>query len=60
MVEKLLDNRYVDYEKYIRRIDPSVPHNFLNNIINQIEVTNGRVTSISFKNGMTYQFLYKA
>ena len=60
MVEKLLDDRYVDYEKYIRQIDPSVPRNFLNNIINQIEVTDGRVRSISFKNGMTHRFLYKA
>jgi len=59
MVEKLLDDRYVDYEKYIRKIDPSVPRNFLNNIVNQIEVSDGRVSSISFKNGMTHQFIYK-
>lgn len=60
MVEKLLDDRYVDYEKYIRRIDPSIPRNFLNNVINQIVVDDGRVTSISFKNGMTHRFIYKA
>lgn len=59
MVEKLLDGRYVDYEKYIRRIDPSIPRNFLNNIISQIIVDNGRVISISFKNGMTHRFIYK-
>lgn len=60
MVEKLLDDRYVDYEKYIRRIDPSVPRNFLQNIIEQIEIDDGRVISISFKNGMTHKFSYKA
>lgn len=60
MVEKLLDDRYVDYEKYIRRIDPSVPRNFLQNIIEQIEIDDGRVVSISFKNGMTHNFSYKA
>lgn len=60
MVEKLLDDRYVDYEKYIRRIDPSVPRNFLQNIIEQIEIDDGRVVSISFKNGMTHKFSYKA
>ena len=59
MVEKLLDDRYVDYEKYIRKIDPMIPRDFLNNIIQQIVVTDGRVTSISFKNGMTHQFVYK-
>lgn len=60
MVEKLLDDRYVDYEKYIRRIDPSVPRNFLQNIIERIEINDGRVVSISFKNGMTHKFSYKA
>lgn len=60
MVEKLLDDRYVDYEKYIRRIDPSVPRNFLQNIIEQIEIDDGKVVSISFKNGMTHKFSYKA
>ena len=60
MVEKLLDDRYVDYEKYIRQIDPSVPRNFLNNIISQIVVSDGKVISISFKNGMTHKFIYKA
>lgn len=60
MVEKLLDDRYVDYEKYIRRIDPSVPRNFLQNIIEQIEIDDGKVVSISFKNGMTHKFFYKA
>ena len=60
MVEKLLDDRYVDYERYIRRIDPSVPRNFLQNIIEQIEIDDGRVVSISFKNGMTHKFSYKA
>ena len=59
MVEKLLDDRYVDYEKYIRRIDPSVPRNFLQNIIERIEINDGRVVSISFKNGMTHKFSYK-
>ena len=48
-----------EFEKYIRKIDPMIPRDFLNNIIQQIVVTDGRVTSISFKNGMTHQFVYK-
>lgn len=59
MVEKLLDDRYIDYEKYIRRIDPSIPRNFITNIIDHIVVTDGRVQSITFKNGMTHHFSYK-
>ena len=59
MAEKLTNSRYVDYESYIRKIDPSVPRNFLLTIIDQIEVDDGRVVSIAFKNGMTHRFLYK-
>lgn len=59
MAEKLINSRYVDYESYIRKIDPSVPRNFLLTIIGQIEIDDGRVVSIAFKNGMTHRFLYK-
>lgn len=58
MAEKLLTDRYVDYEKYIRKIDPSVPRSFLLNIVVSIEATNGKVTEIAFKNGVSYRFSY--
>ena len=60
MVQQLLDERYVDYEKYIRQIDPSIPRSFIKSIIDEIHTTDGRVTSIVFKNGMTHRFTYKA
>lgn len=60
MVQKLLEDRYVDYEKYIRQIDQSIPRAFIKSIIESIQVTDGRVTAIKFKNGMTHTFLYKA
>lgn len=60
MVQKLLDDRYVDYEKYIRSIDPSIPRSFIRSIIETVHTTDGRVTSIVFKNGMTHTFTYKA
>lgn len=58
MAEKLLNDRYVDYEKYIRKIDPSIPRSFLLNIVVSIEATDGKVTAITFKNGVTYKFSY--
>lgn len=60
MVQQLLDERYVDYEKYIRQIDPSIPRSFIKSIIEEIHTTDGRVTAIVFKNGMTHRFTYKA
>ncbi len=59
MVQKLLDDRYVDYEKYIRKIDPSIPRSFIKSVIEAIYTTDGKVTSIVFKNGMTHTFSYK-
>ena len=59
MVQKLLDDRTVDYEKYIRHIDPMVPRSFLRSIVSKITVDEGRISSIEFKNGMIHTFTYK-
>ena len=59
MANKLIEDRYIDYEKYIRAIDPSIPRSFLQQIIDHIVVNNGRVISITFKNGSTHTFTYK-
>ena len=59
MVERLLSGQYIDYVKYIKGIDPKVPRNFFHQIINKIYVTDGRVSSIEFANGMTHKFSYK-
>lgn len=45
MVQKLLDDRTVDYKKYIRRIDPMVPRAFLRSVISKITVEDDRLTS---------------
>ena len=59
MANKLIEDRYIDYEKYIRAIDPSIPRSFLQQIIDHIVVNDGRVISITFKNGSTHTFTYK-
>lgn len=59
MANKLIEDRYIDYEKYIRTIDPSIPRSFLRQIIDHIVVNDGRVISITFKNGSTHTFTYK-
>ena len=60
MVESLLNERYVDYEKYIRSIDQAMPRNFIVSVIQSISVENGRVKSITFKNGLTHTFIYNS
>lgn len=59
MVDQLLSDRYLDYEKYIRSIDPSIPRSFLHAVVSKIEVIDGHVTSIEFKNGLSNRFIYK-
>jgi DNA invertase Pin-like site-specific DNA recombinase len=59
MTEKLVEDSYIDYESYIRAIDPAVPKSFLASIIDHIDVDDGRVVSITFKNGAEHRFTYK-
>ncbi len=59
MVEKLIDKKTVDYEKYIRSIDPTIPRDFIQSIVERIEVYNGNVSAIVFKNAMRHEFTYK-
>lgn len=59
MVSKLLDDRFMDYEKYIRQIDASIPRAFIKSVIESISVVDGRITAITFKNGMSHTFTYK-
>ena len=58
MAEKLVEDRYLDYEKYIRAIDPAVPKSFLASVIDCIDVDDGRVAAITFKNGIEHRFTY--
>ncbi len=59
MIEKMLDDNYIDYAKYIRPLDLSIPRNFFKQIIKTIYVTNGNISSIEFTNGMIHKFIYK-
>lgn len=58
MANAFLHQKYIDYEKYIRALDPTVIKRFLNTIISSITITNGKVDSITMKNGITHSFTY--
>ena len=59
MANKPVEDSFIDYENFIRIVDPSVIRDFLLNIIDHIEADDGRVASITFKNGITHRFQYK-
>lgn len=59
LVQKMLEAGDIDFEKLIRNNDPTIVKGFISSIINQIVVTNGEVTKITFNNGITHTFIYK-
>lgn len=58
--QQLQDKRFVDYEKFIRKIDPQIVKDFLNSVVTNFCIKNGLTASILFKNGLKVQFSYKA
>lgn len=59
MAQQLQDKRFVDYEKFIRKIDPQIVKDFINSVIQNFCIKDGRIVSILFKNGIEHQFFYK-
>ena len=59
MAQQLQDKRYIDYEKFIRKIDPQIVKDFINSVIQNFCIKDGRIVSILFKNGIEHQFFYK-
>lgn len=59
MAQQLQDKRFVDYEKFIRKIDPQIVKDFINSVVQNFCIKDGRIVSILFKNGIEHQFFYK-
>ena len=59
LTQQLQDKRFVDYEKFIRKIDPQIVKDFMGSIVQNFCIKNGLTTSILFKNGLELRFSYK-
>lgn len=59
MVQAMMGDHPLDSIDFIRSIDPAVIKSFLNTVLDKIVITNGKITSIHFKNGMVHKFCYK-
>lgn len=60
LTQQLLDKRSVNYEKFIRKIDPRIIKDFLNETVSNFCIKDGLTTSVLFKNGIELRFCYKA
>ena len=59
MAQQLTEKRHIDYTRFMRRADPQIVKNFVQNVCANFCIKSGRVTSIRFKNGIEHQFFYK-
>ena len=59
ITQKLVEDRYFNYEKYIRTFEPTILKCFLASVIDHIDVDDGRVVAITFQNGIKHSFTYK-
>lgn len=59
LTQQLLDKRSVNYEKFIRKIDPRIVKDFLNETVSNFCIKDGLTTSVLFKNGIELRFCYK-
>lgn len=59
MAQKLLSDDYIDYTKYISKVDPTVPRAFIRSVVKEIVVTDGEVESIDFQSGVKCIFTRK-
>lgn len=56
MAQKLLSDDYIDYTKYISKVDPTVPRAFIRAVVKEIVVRDGEVESIDFQSGVKCVF----
>lgn len=60
ITEELLSRRHVNYEKVIRVLDKRTLKNFINSIVQNFCIFDGKVTEINFKNGLKVRFLHNS
>ena len=58
VAQKLNEKRHIDYEQFIKKIDSRILKDFINSVVQNFCIKNGRVVSILFKNGIEHRFLY--
>lgn len=58
IAQKLSDRKYINYKRLFSSVDPSVLRDFVVNVIDRITMLDGKVKSITFKNGISHSFVF--
>lgn len=56
---RLKDREYIYYKNLATSTSPDILKEYISSIIDSIELTDGKVSAITFKNGITHIFTYK-
>ena len=57
--KELSDRQYIYFKKLAQSVSPEILKTYMETILDSVIITDGRVSSIVFKNGLTHKFIYK-
>lgn len=55
--KQLADSRYINFKRLARTVDTNILKEFINSVIQNFCILDGKITSIRFKNGIEHRFL---
>ncbi len=56
---ELINKKFINFKTMVMTMDKQLIKDFINTIIDKIEIKNGKVSTIYFKNGIINNFIYK-
>lgn len=60
LISKELSGRqYIYFKKLAQNVSPEILKTYMDNILDSVTLIDGRVASITFKNGLTHKFAYR-
>lgn len=60
LIQKELKNKkYIYFKKLVSTVDPDILKAYMETILDSIYTADGKITAITFKNGLTHRFIYK-
>ena len=57
--QQLVERRFINYAAYIKASDPKIVRDFVTSVIQNFCILDGKIQSITFKNGIEHRFIYK-
>ena len=53
------NKKYIYFKKLVSTVDPDILKAYMETILDSIYTADGKITAITFKNGLTHRFIYK-